>query len=169
MGFRITRSGGYAYRGGGSNPRPILWREVNLQSPDILLQIGHPFRARNGDNIVPLRQHPGQRQLRRLAAFLQSNLFDPGDEFQILLEVLALETGIVAAEIVLRQILELLELPGEKSSPQWTIGNETDPQLPARRQDLVFRVAGPQAVLGLQCGDGMDRMGAANGQWSGFR
>jgi hypothetical protein len=54
------------------------------------------------DNVLTLRQQPGQRQLRRSALFPLRNILYSLDQVQIFLEVFALETGRVAPVIIFR-------------------------------------------------------------------
>jgi hypothetical protein len=41
---------------------------VNIERANILLQISTPFGSGNGNDVVPLGQHPGERELSGRAA-----------------------------------------------------------------------------------------------------
>jgi hypothetical protein len=60
------------------------------------------------------------------------------------------------------QVLELLEAAGEESSAQRAIWDEADAELAAGREDLVLDVAHPERVLGLQRGDRVHGVRAAD-------
>ena len=57
---------------------------------------------------------------------------DRVDEAQVLLEVLALEARRVAPVVVRRQIVDALDLAGEKAAPERAVGDEADAELAAR-------------------------------------
>ena len=61
----------------------------------------------------------------------------------------------VAAEVVLGQILGLLETPGQEAPSERAVGDEAHLEFAAGGQYPAFRVAAPQRVLGLKSGDGM--------------
>src|SRR5213075_3129624 len=81
---------------------------------------------------------------------------------EILLEVLSLEARRIAAIVVRLEIIDRLDVAGEESASDRTVGHESDAELAHRRQDLVLRLAAPDRVLGLKCGDRMDGMRAAD-------
>src|SRR5215204_4868576 len=96
---------------------------------------------------------PGQAGW-RLRLFRSLSL-DPTDQLQVLLEVLALEARRGAPEVAFRQVLESLNLPGQKAASQRTVSNEAYTQPAHRRQYLILHVAAPQGVLRLQHGYGV--------------
>jgi hypothetical protein len=71
------------------------------------------------------------------------------------MKIFALEAGQVPAHVVGRQMLGLAELAGEKTAAQRAVGDEADAKLANGRQQLIFRVAGPQRIFALQ---GRNRM-----------
>ena len=52
----------------------LLGGEADLCGLGILLEIRHAFRARNGNDVDPLRQHLREGDLRRRAPFYQGKL-----------------------------------------------------------------------------------------------
>src|SRR5215213_12015634 len=74
---------------------------------------------------------PGQAGW-RLRLFVRY-LFNAIDQLQVLVEVLALEARRGAPEVAFRQVLESLNLPGQKAAPQRTVSNEANTQLAYRR------------------------------------
>ena len=68
--------------------------------------------ARNRRDVVSLGQHPRQRELGRSAFVLLRDLLDFGDQPEILFEVISLKARALSPEIILRQILDSLDLPG---------------------------------------------------------
>ena len=101
--------------------------------------------------------------------FCVASSLDPRDELEVLLEVLALEARRVAAEVVRREVVELLDLAGEKAAAERAVRDEADAELATRREDAVLRIARPQRVLGLQRGDRMDLARAAQRLDAGLR
>ncbi len=97
------------------------------------------------------------------SAFLLRDLANALHQLEIPLKILALKAGRGATVISLLEIFETSDLAGEKSAPERTEGHEADPQLAACLQHFVFRVARPKRILGLDCGDRMNRVRAANG------
>src|ERR687893_539186 len=152
---RVALAGGGALRGSLFDAPEVLVSKRDLHRGDVLLQILAAFGAGDGDYILPLVQQPCQRKLAGGHAFFVRYLFDPIDQLQVLLEVLALEARRGAPEVALRQVLEPLDLPGQEAAPQRTVSNKAYTQLAHRRQYLVLHVAAPQRVLRLQCGYGV--------------
>src|SRR2546430_10628218 len=79
---------------------PILGREFYVERTHVLFEIPAMLRSRNGHDIFALRQHPGQRQLRRLNALLFCDFSHPPHQIKILLEILSLKTGRLPPVIV---------------------------------------------------------------------
>ena len=69
------------------------------------------FGPRDRDDVVALRENPGERKLRGRAFFLARNFFAAFHQVEIALEILALKSWRGAAVIVLRQIFEALDFP----------------------------------------------------------
>lgn len=113
----VTCSGCNTLRGYPLNPGEILSRQCNLKRSEVLLHPLQPLGAGNRHDLLPLRKEPGQRKLCRGVAFLGCHLPDQRDDLQVPGEVLSLEPRVMAAVIILRQILEALDLSSQKSRP----------------------------------------------------
>jgi len=70
----------------------IVGRELNLQRGDVLLEIFPPLGSWDRNDVVAFRQHPGERELCRLAFLFLGNRLDARQELQVLRKVVALET-----------------------------------------------------------------------------
>ena len=120
-------------------------RERDVERRDVLLEVLHPLRARDRDDVVALRQHPRERELRRGAAFLPRDLLHERHEVEVLLEVLALEARVVAAVVVGREIVDRAELPGQEAAAERAVGDEADAELAARSAGSRPRRRGSRA------------------------
>src|SRR5690606_24601114 len=120
-------------------------------------------------DVVALRVHPGERQLAGRHALLARDLLDLGDQLQVAREVLALEARREAPVVVGREVLEAAELAGEEAAPERAVGDEADPELPARGEHAVLGITGPQRVLALERADRVHRAGAPQRLDAGLR
>ena len=118
--------GGRALRDRCRNPRHIVRGQLHPQRADILVQPPRVPRARDRHHVRPLRQHPGQRELRRRAALLLRDRLDARDQFAVAIEVLLLEPRMRRASAI--DIGERLDRPGQEAAPQRRIGDEADAQ-----------------------------------------
>ncbi len=101
--------------------------------------------------------------MRSFAAFFLRDLFYPAHQIEILLEVLSLKARRESSVVVCWKICEPDELAGEKAAPERAVSDEANAELAAGGEDLVFGIAGPQRVFGLQRGNGMDFHRTAQG------
>src|SRR3989441_9788256 len=118
-------------------------------APRVLLQIAHPLCTGDGYDVLPLRQHPGQRELRRRTLLGARQLGDVGHQLQVPGEVLTLKSRIAAPPVVRGQVPIPPDLAREKAAPERTVRHEADAQLAAGGEDLVLRVATLERVLRL--------------------
>ena len=86
-GFWVTRSCGSTGRQDPINLGEILGHHPNLQGCDIILKVPAPLGTGNGNDVISLGQHPGERKLRRRATLARSNRFHFLHEIEISLEV----------------------------------------------------------------------------------
>src|SRR5580700_778110 len=129
--FRIAGAGGCVTRKHFVDSPQIIGRKFEVEGSDILFQILAALSARNRHNVVTLREHPCERQLRRLAALFLCNFLNPTHQIKILLKVLALETRGIAPVIVGGKIVEALEPSGQEAASQRAVSDEPDTQFAA--------------------------------------
>src|SRR2546425_12360685 len=110
----------------------------------------------------PCREQPGQSDLCRCCSDFPGDGSDLVDDAQIALEVFADEARVGLAPVVVGELLGRADLTREEAVAERRVGNESDPQLAQQGQQFGFRVTGPQGVLGLQRGDRMHNVGAAD-------
>ena len=109
-------------------------------------------------------QDPGESELAGGGAFALGDGFQPFDQNHVLVEGLAGEAWVARGAEVLRiELAGVLDLAGEEAAAQRRVGDEADAEFAHGGENLVFDVALPEGVLGLQRGDGVDLMGAADG------
>src|SRR6266849_9186133 len=164
----VARAGGGARRRHFVNARQVLRREHDFHRTEILVQISASLGADEGNNLFAARQQPGKRELRGRAVFLPGDLLDAPDKLEIALEIFSLEARRIAAVVAGRKIFEAPDAPRQEAAAQRRIGDKTNAQLAARRQDFVFGVAGPQRIFGLKRRDRMNGRGATQGCGRGF-
>src|SRR6266550_3040266 len=100
--------------------------------------------ARDRYDVIALCEHPRQRQLRRSGLVLFRDLLDLRYQLEILLEVLALKARVLSPEVVLGQVVDLLDLSGEESAAERTVGYESDIQESEGIEQTFLGIAGPQ-------------------------
>src|SRR6516162_3193369 len=100
--------------------------------------------ARNRHNILPLGEHPGERELRRLHALPDGDLLHAAEKFEVPDEIIALKAGIGAAPVIRGQNLNALDLAGQESATERTVGNKSDSEFATDGEDLIFGISGPQ-------------------------
>src|SRR5436190_3651655 len=149
------------------NPPQILGCEFYVERTHVLFEIPAMLRSRNGHDIFALRQHPGQRQLRRLNALLFCDFSHPPHQIKILLEILSRVR--LPPVIVFGQVFESFELTGKKSTTQRTVRYEPKSHLSAGGENLVLVIARPEGIFGLQGSDGMNLHSSSQRLRSRFR
>src|SRR5207237_1631063 len=118
--------------------------------------------AGDRDKVDALPEHPRYRELGGGNPLVLRDLLDLGGECLVCLQVRAREARRVAAKVPLIELVRRLEPAGEEAPPERRVGHKADPELAAGGQHFRFRVAAPQRVLGLEGGDGMDRVGTTD-------
>ena len=113
-------------------------------APTFSSKISAALGSGDGNDVVPLGQHPGKGELSRRAALFGSKSPDPLHQLHVPTEILLLETGHVAAPIVLGKIIEAGDLGGQKPTAKRTVSDEADAKLAHRIEQLAFRVAAPE-------------------------
>ncbi len=136
---------------------------------DVLLQVRPLRRAGDRRDILTSSQHPGEGELGGSDIFGGGDLADPLDQFEVLLEIAALEARAVPTPVFFRQVVERLITAGEKTAAQGAVGHESDPQLTRGTEDLVLGVSTPERILGLQRRDRLHVVRAADRCGAGLR
>src|SRR5262245_27367389 len=77
----------------------VLGRQLDIERADVLLETLDAPSAGDRDDVVALREHPGERELRRGHALRRGKLLDLAHQVEVALEALALEAGRRAAEV----------------------------------------------------------------------
>ena len=96
----------------GVDPSEVALGQHYVERSDIFLDpLGMPG-SRNRHDVISLREHPGERELRGRALVLLRDLFHPRDQLEILVEVLTLESRVLSPEIVGGEIVDALDLSG---------------------------------------------------------
>ena len=135
---------------------------------DVLLEVARRrFVPGIGDDVVALREHPGQRELAGRAALARRRArARASTRREVGLEGLALEAREVppARSRPAPASLGSVMAPVRKPRPSGEYGTRPMPSSRQRRQDLVLEVAGAQRVLGLQRGDRVHGVRAADGR-----
>src|SRR3989442_9505879 len=98
--FRVPLAGGDAFGRHAVDASQVGRTEINGGGRDVLLQVAPPLGAGDGNDVLALREQPGERELRRRATLLYRQLLHLRDEVQVLREVRALEARVVAAPII---------------------------------------------------------------------
>ena len=94
--------------------------------------------------------------------------FQLSDQLNIAREIFFVKARVAAAAIGLGKIIHALDAPGEQAAPERRIGDVAHAEFLARGHDVFFNVAKPQRVFGLQRGQRMFGMRAAQCLGAGF-
>ena len=136
---------------------------VDAERAQRLVELRPGARADHGDDGAALREHPGDRELRRARAALRRERPRAVATSRLVpLPVLAGEAGQVGAEIAVRPAgREPLRRPREQARRRRVTPM---PQLGEQREDLRLRAPADEGVLDLQVRDRVHGMGARG--WS---
>src|SRR5947209_10727245 len=102
-GFVVPLAGGLGKL--GVDTREVFGRQLDVDRPSILLEVGATLGARNRDEVVALREHPGDGELRRSDALLLRDLLDLLREMQVGLEIRPGEARPAPTEIALFELV----------------------------------------------------------------
>src|ERR1700720_967571 len=75
------------------NILPVALGQLYQERAHVVLQITNPLCPRDGHNVLALREHPGECQLRRRSVFLAGQLLDRSSQLEVFFERLLSETG----------------------------------------------------------------------------
>src|SRR5690606_11414790 len=118
-------------------------RQVDLRGGEVFFQVAGAFGAGDGDDVIALRQYPGQGELAGRAALATRDLLDLRHQVEVLLEVSPLETRRVTPVVVRWEIINGSELTGKKTPPQRTVGDEADAEFADGGKEFPLRLATP--------------------------
>src|SRR3954468_10852306 len=89
--------------------------DLDLEGRQVLVEVLPPLGAEERHDILALRRDPGQRELARAALLPPGDLLHPCDQVEVLLEILALEAGMIAAVVVGLEVLDATVASGEET------------------------------------------------------
>ena len=93
---------------------------------------------RNRDDILSLRHHPRQRQLRRRNTLLARHLLDGAHQLQVPVKVLWREPRHDLPHVAFLQVAGALDGPREHASAEGTICDDGDAELARRGEKVDF-------------------------------
>lgn len=102
----------------------VILGEEYLKRLNVLLKALRIAGARNRNHVFSLCEYPGEGELGRCDPFLLRDLPHCVCDCKVVLELLALKTGIASAPIIWSELINTSETRTEKSSPQRTIGDK---------------------------------------------
>ena len=93
--------------------------QIESEGTEILREPVDALGARDRDHVGALRQHPGEDELRRSAAFFVGNRLDGLHELAVLREILGCEAGMAPAGVARSQVGALKGLGQFGRSMRW--------------------------------------------------
>src|SRR5689334_22217280 len=161
--FGIARALDRDLRGGTVDLTQVVGREPERRGAEVLVQALQLGRA--GDRHDPrlLGEQPRERDLGRCCPFGSGNLPQDVHDDLIRLARLSREARHDVAKIRADERRLLIDGARQKTFAEWTERHEPDSELCERRQQFFFGASPPQRVLALDGGDGLYRVGAADG------
>jgi hypothetical protein len=99
-----------------SDLRHLLFTKHDIQRASILRHAVDRSRARNREEIIPLRKNPRESQWARSAIALLSNLRYAVDQFQVFREVFSREPRRVATRIACVEVVGAADLASEHAA-----------------------------------------------------
>ena len=112
---RVAVPGGGPGREGLVQGAELGGGEPDLVGGSVLLEVPPALGPRYGDDVIALCEHPGESDLGRRDTFLCRDLPDLFDQEQVLLEVLRRKTRVSATEVVMREIVDGADRPGQET------------------------------------------------------
>ena len=130
-------------RGGLLHAVEIVRSQFDIDSAQVFVEPVQLGGAGNWNKRRFLRQHPGQRDLRRRRPLRRGDPLEQIDQRLIRLHGLGSEARQDTTQIVLRERCGSIHLAREKPLAERAKGNEPDSQFLQRRDDVTFAVARP--------------------------
>src|SRR5262249_52532090 len=133
--------------------------KCKIGRPRILLDVFATLGPRNGNDERLFRKEKSESEHRRRYMALGRDLVDLPHQIEILLKIVAHESGRKTAIIVFVEVFETGDLPGQKASTERAIGEKTDSELAATFEHAIdLRLARPKRILGLNRSNRVDRV-----------
>ncbi len=139
------------------------------QRADVLLQAMQLRGAGDRNDPRLLGKQLGKRNLRRRHSLSSCNLADEINESLVCLSRLRREAGNDVAEIGFVECCVLADGARKEALAQRAKGNETDPELLKRGQDLLLGLPPPQRIFALEGGNRLNRVSTTNRLHACFR
>ena len=144
--------------------RQVVGRQRHVQRADVLFQILCGAWCRGWARCRRPAPAPRRGRVARRAALLAGDVLDAGaPDPGSCWKFSPWKRGERRRKSSSAKSSNRLDLAGQEAAPQGAVGDEADAEFAAGRQNLVFGVAAPQRIFGLQGGDGVD--GARRGGW----
>jgi hypothetical protein len=112
-----------------ANLRLLLLAQLDLQRSHVLFDSRERSRARDGEEIVSLRQNPRQRQLAGRAVLLLRDLGQAVHELKVLREVLGREARCKGAKVALFEVVWAADLAAEHAAADGGVGDDGNAEL----------------------------------------
>ncbi len=119
--------------------------------------------ARDRNDVLALGHQPRDGQLRRGTAVRAAACPQPRCHCRVGPQVVTQEPRMLPADVLRRELAGIGETAGQEAAADRAVGDEANAQLADGRQDLTLHITRPEAVLGLQRGDRVGGMSAADG------
>ena len=156
--------------GGALDLAQIVGRQLHVNRAEVLLQAVQLGGARDRHDPRLLRQHPGQRDLRRRRLLLRR---DPcprrSTSAWFALRFSGEKRGTVLRKSVLSNVVLASIVPVRKPLPSGLNGTKPMPSSSSAGRISCLRLAPPQRVFALQRRDRLNRVGAPNRPHAGLR
>src|SRR6185436_14810344 len=125
----ITRARRHSSRQQRVDLPQVVRSEMDADGRRVLLDPFAPLRTRNGNEVVPLCEHPGQGELGGRATFSRGDARDALDDREVPPEVVALEARVVPPPVVGREVVGRRVAAGQESAAERAVGDKADAQL----------------------------------------
>jgi hypothetical protein len=127
--FGITGASGGADRDRRGDAVDIGRGQMHVERTEILLEPGNLLGAWDRDDVGSLRRQPGDRQLRRSAAFFLGDDLEAFDESTVLGEIVAHEARVATAGVAGVEMGEIGDDPGQQTAPERGVGDIGDAEV----------------------------------------
>jgi hypothetical protein len=154
---------------GGFDLVDVGGRKLHLCRSDIFLEPVKLGGSRNGNDPWLFRQQPGRGDLPGGSLLLPGDAFDHVDEHAVGPAVLLRKARLPAPEVVIGERLRLVDLAGQEALAQRGERHESDAELLEEWQDFLLRLAVPERLFALECGDGLHGIRPPYSCCAGFR